>query len=121
MDCDIWTGGKDGKGYGAIYVGGKTMLAHRIVWIQENGHTDQIILHSCDTPACVNIEHLRPGTHLENARDRDGRSRNGNKNKTHCKQGHPFDEANTYIKKTGARGCRTCHRTQVAKARMLAV
>jgi hypothetical protein len=31
-----------------------------------------------------------------------------NKNKTHCKHGHPFDAENTYIHKRG-RSCRACH------------
>lgn len=31
--------------------------------------------------------------------------------RTHCPQGHPYDEANTYIApKTGARACKTCRR-----------
>lgn len=30
--------------------------------------------------------------------------------KTHCKRGHPFDEANTYIRKDGSRFCRACER-----------
>jgi hypothetical protein len=34
-----------------------------------------------------------------------------NANKTACKHGHPFDEANTYIDRgTGARRCRACKR-----------
>lgn len=28
--------------------------------------------------------------------------------KTHCPQGHPYDEANTYVTKKGWRHCRTC-------------
>lgn len=30
--------------------------------------------------------------------------------KTHCHRGHPFDEANTCITKSGKRRCRTCNR-----------
>jgi hypothetical protein len=36
-----------------------------------------------------------------------------NRIKTHCAQGHPFDERNTFVRKTqrgtNARRCRTCH------------
>lgn len=35
---------------------------------------------------------------------------NGNRNLTHCKRGHEFNEENTYISKQGRRMCRTCHR-----------
>lgn len=50
---------------------------------------------------------------------------NGNRKKTHCKHGHVFDEANTYLNKNGGRACRTCHKgltnrsnqTEVGKAK----
>ena len=28
----------------------------------------------------------------------------------HCGKGHPFDEANTYVSRTGGRQCKTCNR-----------
>ena len=34
-------------------------------------------------------------------------------NQTHCKHGHPFDEANTRIRANGARQCRACARRAV--------
>ena len=37
------------------------------------------------------------------------------RNQTHCKYGHPFDEANTYRQGNGGRGCRTCARIYRAK------
>ena len=39
-----------------------------------------------------------------------GRGKGHNRLKTHCKNGHEFTEENTWIEKTGARHCRTCHR-----------
>lgn len=32
--------------------------------------TDQIILHTCDNPACINIEHLILGNHNDNVQDK---------------------------------------------------
>lgn len=41
-------------------------------------------------------------------------------NRTHCPQGHPYDEANTIINADGKRRCRTCVNSR-AKARRAAV
>lgn len=35
--------------------------------------------------------------------------------KTHCKNGHLFDEANTFIRKTGHRDCRACNRDRMRR------
>ena len=42
-----------------------------------------------------------------------------NKNKTHCKQGHKFDESNTHIVKNGARRCRECDKVRKQQTRKL--
>lgn len=36
---------------------------------------------------------------------------------THCPQGHPYDEANTYLYR-GHRSCRACHRIRAREARL---
>lgn len=33
-----------------------------------------------------------------------------NRSKTHCPEGHPYDEENTYTPPTGGRYCRACMR-----------
>jgi WhiB family redox-sensing transcriptional regulator len=42
---------------------------------------------------------------------------NARANQTHCKHGHPFDEANTRIRTNGARQCRACARLAVLQHR----
>lgn len=113
-ECDIWEGNlKDG--YGRLYVNCIAVRAHRLVWLQEYGHTDLMILHSCDTPACINLDHLRAGTPADNMRDMSQRGRSHNQGKTHCPQGHEYSEENTYVQ-YGHRFCKTCQRAHSRKS-----
>jgi hypothetical protein len=52
--------------------------------------------------------HLKRGTHLDNARDRDDRGRNHNAQKTHCIRNHALTPDNVRIDSRGWRVCRTC-------------
>lgn len=109
--CWNWTACTS-HGYGQFKLSKaeKTVRAHRFSYFLHYGEFDPKwrVLHSCDNPPCVNPAHLRLGTDADNARDRDDRGRNGNANKTHCPQGHPYSGANLYIASTGKRLCRTC-------------
>jgi hypothetical protein len=76
--CLLWTAGVSTQGYGKFLLSGKTIPAHRAAWILEHGEVlspDQFLLHSCDTRLCVEIKHLRVGTHEENMADRKARGR----------------------------------------------
>ena len=128
-DCDLWEGFTNRDGYGKLYIAyvdGKTikMLAHRLVWMQEFGHVDLHILHSCDTPNCINIDHLRAGTDQDNVDDMMERGRHQSASQTHCKHGHEFTEENTYnnppskIHPNGYRRCTTCGLERRREARL---
>ena len=115
-DCDLWEGNCWSDGYGRIQIAridGKQIVigTHRLVWMQDNGHTDLMVLHSCDTPNCINIDHLRAGTHQENMDDKMERGRHFETNKTHCKHGHEYTAKNTKWRtpKHPIRVCKTCH------------
>ena len=72
-ECMLWQGSKGSRGYGRMSVGKRNGEAtHRVAWALENGQrppTGMHVMHSCDTPACVNPEHLSVGTPKDNALD----------------------------------------------------
>lgn len=57
--------------YGQFWLDGRRVGAHRASYEIHVGPvpTGLDILHSCDTKACVNPAHLRPGTHAQNIRE----------------------------------------------------
>jgi hypothetical protein len=77
--CWLWSANKNNKGYGLFRPGGTLpkQLAHRVSYEATFGHIPRgaLILHSCDSPACVNPAHLRAGTHKNNTADMDARGR----------------------------------------------
>jgi hypothetical protein len=108
--CLLWPGSKTQFGHGTIKFDGRNILTHRLMWLLVHGEIPEglCVLHTCDTPACCTIEHLFLGTRKDNNDDRDSKGRHGQKNKTHCPKGHPYDDSNTRMTKDGRRVCRTC-------------
>ena len=79
--CWIWMGAWNGDGYGVV---SKTLtrdfqMAHRVFYTEHKGPIAEglLVCHRCDTPQCVNPDHLFLGTHMDNMHDmiRKGRQR----------------------------------------------
>lgn len=72
-ECLLWQGCKGSRGYGRMAVGKRNHEAtHRVAWALANGVRPPVgmhVMHSCDTPACVNPAHLSIGTAADNQRD----------------------------------------------------
>ena len=116
--CWLWTGATSRRGYGSITIDGRSVATHRVSYEAYHGPIPDglHVLHSCDTPGCVNPAHLRVGTRLDNMRDRAERGRHANTLKTECPSGHPYDGTNTYVDPRGNRQCRACRREQGARS-----
>lgn len=65
--CFLWLRGTNAKGYGRTRRG----LAHRLVWEEAHGPIPPglVVMHRCDVPGCVNLDHLRLGTVADNVAD----------------------------------------------------
>ena len=114
--CQEWQGIQDGYGYGSFRFRGDRRLhkAHRVSW--ELTHAEPIppgfqIHHICKNRLCVNPAHLQVLPQSIHASFDSVNAR-----KTHCPQGHPYDEENTYWF-NGARQCRACRRINQAAKR----
>ena len=70
--CWLWHGVIRPDGYGNFSpTPRKIIMAHRFSYTLTHGPIppNMVIMHTCDTPACVNPSHLRIGTLAENTRD----------------------------------------------------
>jgi hypothetical protein len=120
--CWEWAGARDSRGYGNVRYGRRVRKAHRVVYeivrgpIQDDLDCD----HLCRTPSCVRPSHIEPVPHLENVRRGNATWVPGalQRAKTHCRRGHLYDAANTYVQpSTGGRLCRACDRQDKRNAR----
>lgn len=117
--CVLWTGCTNPAGYGVIKIGGrkgKTFLTHRLSYAIFVGELipGLQIDHLCKVPPCLAPTHLEQVTAKVNTQRSDaGWNLERLAAITHCPQGHPYDETNTYRPPNAGyahRMCRTCMR-----------
>jgi hypothetical protein len=129
----MWGASKYESGYGVFAPrekGKVNQAAHIFAWEELNGPVPpgMELDHTChnadsDCPggngdphrACVNPAHLEPVPHRTNMlRGKTVPARNAAK--THCDNGHEFNEVNTFWWR-GSRKCRPCGRATAARQR----
>lgn len=128
--CWLWTGAQDDEGYGLFSIRHYPVRAHRFVYellvapIPKGLQLDHVKANGCTSKLCVKAvadehgpAHLEPVTQRENLLRGDGFT-GRNARKTHCPQGHPYDEENTYRDGAGKRSCKVC-RANHARTRQL--
>lgn len=130
--CLLWTGCKDGYGYGMIWAFGRSRRVHAVLYEICHGNPPKgmdvdHMCHrtdacaggmSCSHRRCCNIVHLRLLTRADNIARGWHRTVAGQaacaqrqRDKTHCPAGHPYVGENVAIcKKDGSRRCRQCDR-----------
>ncbi len=115
--CWLWTGAKS-RGYGYFNIGDHQDLAHRVAyrWLVGPIAAGTEIDHLCRVKNCVRPDHLEAVTHKLNLRRSDEVT--GKRSaRTHCPQGHPYDEANTHRSADGRRHCLICRRANQTRTR----
>lgn len=122
--CWGWSGEKRYDGYSLfrIRMNGKqrTFGVHRLLWFLAYGEVlpGFFVMHKCDNPSCVRLDHLCLGTHRINMDDmkRKGRQRSGNTVKTHCIRGHELSGENVRFRNNGKqRECKACMKLYPSK------
>ena len=68
QDCWLWTAGKNNGGYGTFAFNGQGVVSHRVSWLlsQHEIPEGMVVAHKCNTPLCVNPDHLYLCTQKEN-------------------------------------------------------
>jgi hypothetical protein len=116
--CWLWTGAISGSGYSVFKDSGIDKSGHRFAYeyFKADVPAGLVLDHSCDTPSCVNPDHLKACTQRENVLRSAGLAAI-NARKTHCVRGHELNEQNLRASNPGIRACKECHRLREAERR----
>lgn len=113
--CWLWMLSVNDDGYGTTAIGRTGVLAHRAAFQFSAGTLipdGMNVLHRCDTPSCVNPDHLFLGTHTDNMRDMVRKGRQPITRRWvggRCTGGHDIENAANLIeRRDGKRQCRAC-------------
>ena len=115
--CMEWSAFINPSGYGKFWFNGKNEQSHRLSYEDKYGKIQEglVINHLCRNRSCVNPNHLEDVTQQENIQKGLTGFAVGlrMRTKTHCPQGHEYNDQNTYISPNGSRNCRACILIQV--------
>lgn len=130
-ECWEWQASRDGNNYGMYCLprsqgGQRKIKAHRYGLSLVTGKRvprELVVDHLCRNPPCCNPAHLEPVTQAENMARSPLQRKPGTPApcgewqaaKTHCPQGHAYDERNTGRRPNGHRYCRACARDRMRR------
>lgn len=100
--------GRTGE-YRSVTKDSHEVAAHTAVyeWVVGPLPEGMVLDHLCKNPVCVHPDHLEPVTPFQNNMRSDSPTA-VNARKTHCQNGHEFNEENTALNGDGSRYCRPC-------------
>lgn len=116
-ECWIWIGAKGKGGYGNFWTGQGYANAHKFLYTQVYGPVQNGLQldHLCKNTLCVRPLHLEVVPPKLNCQ-------RGKGSRTHCPQGHEYNQQNTYVEVTKRgheqRHCRECGRVRAAARRL---
>lgn len=113
--CWLWEGQIRDDGYGIL----RGRSVHRFAYQLLRGDIPEglEIDHICSVRNCVRPDHMQCVDHSTNVQLSHARGKHVShydrlgsmhRNKTICKNGHPYDSANTRIDEAGRRRCKIC-------------
>jgi hypothetical protein len=117
--CWFWNGGITGRGYGAFWLKGRIVSAHRFSYelYRKKIPKGKVIDHVCNNSRCVNPDHLQAITQKENVLRGIGITAS-NARKSHCPRGHLLDGKNN-CRRDGSRECRICATLMMRRRRAM--